>query len=1076
MEMDSTAVKSITAEDTFVRLVNDILCITKNHPCDKRLLYLNLQSLNQLNYVYMVVEDETIVTSLLGKLSSSIHPRDDPLVREFFRFLENLVKCNFIMADCTYFTCKQWITKGFRHTQSKSLELFLAFQSLLQITSFDTILQDLDYMLQDNSFIIKNVYPRNKNATSTYFLALGCLKIVLQKNEKSKSKIKSEYLEKMCNIVFNSLNEIQYKKTDDVNFNKIVLTSIKMLQFLLNEKNEFDRTDMIGKILGVVQAYLFYGITGYSYVKSQIVQPSILDIPEVPYKIETKGYFGKKGFRKCKRSTTKLEDRETGFIDVNIMPSSESETSDTETKSAAMLKPQVRYEIIQLLWMIVDTTSHRDFFNYWPQLVVSNSIINKRTLAKYILLETREKNRQVALFVFYNILIGGRIFLLHAETVEQLSFITIFGMLGSVVEELHNTLSLLLSSEKSNTVLIQTLKCTAVLAKATPYTKLKTGLVTKLVRHCQAFLFHKDVCVKVAALAVFEALTLSNFISSEVMTILSKPVKNRVKSIVDAPKENEAEEHFFELEKTDENRLENDANSECEQKDSDFVDMFDDGFEEIVDEIDINNVDLTVNEENVAPQVKISALVEYCLFNLSLAANEQIKVQSLKLLGNLAFNVSSLIIPFLDRIVPKLIKISSTETECIVATHACRVVENISRYLYKSKPDLAPKFWTIAFDDILSLLQHYNPSIREIACDCLGNLTKEILECRNKTIKVISGLLGATKDESSNVKAESIRALGALVDTPNLEEDTNFLMDVIEITCAAYDDRCQPVRFKAIWTLAAVFDCLIRREKNPEVEPIPLKIALPQAYIVSLKACKDGDKVSSNAVRIIGSILYLCKNKEVISDTASGLEALLDCIKNSTDSKVRWNACRALGNALNGEPNEVLPPLWEEQVFPILCDLLYNTRNFKIRINAAVALTSSKSFGKYLVNIWKSVMLGFENSKHVPHYTEYVHQDGLVVQFCLLLCHLACFIDVNDLESLWFEIENHYDDALQYMQNFHDNVLPEKAVVLMKAKTYLTGLKQQCTKSSDQHIVVKLLGFFEKNERFVAVDASSTPN
>ena len=107
--------------------------------------------------------------------------------------------------------------------------------------------------------------------------------------------------------------------------------------------------------------------------------------------------------------------------------------------------------------------------------------------------------------------------------------------------------------------------------------------------------------------------------------------------------------------------------------------------------------------------------------------NEQIRVQSLKLLGSLAFNTSSLILSHLETIVKGLVSLTHEE-EPQVAIHACRVLEIISRSLTNTKSiDASTKFWRLSFDPIISLLQHSQTSIRETACDCLGNIRSEML-------------------------------------------------------------------------------------------------------------------------------------------------------------------------------------------------------------------------------------------------------------------------------------------------------------------------------------------------------------
>lgn len=65
---------------------------------------------------------------------------------------------------------------------------------------------------------------------------------------------------------------------------------------------------------------------------------------------------------------------------------------------------------------------------------------------------------------------------------------------------------------------------------------------------------------------------------------------------------------------------------------------------------------------------------------------------------------------------------------------------------------------------------------------------------------------------------------------------------------------------------------------------------------------------------------------------------------------------------------------------PALSTLICESPNFKVRTNAAWALSSCSYYGKYTVKLWKSIVLAFENAQHVPSYVEYPHQDALIQQ------------------------------------------------------------------------------------------------
>lgn len=64
-------------------------------------------------------------------------------------------------------------------------------------------------------------------------------------------------------------------------------------------------------------------------------------------------------------------------------------------------------------------------------------------------------------------------------------------------------------------------------------------------------------------------------------------------------------------------------------------------------------------------------------------------------------------------------------------------------------------------------------------------------------------------------------------------------------------------------------------------------------------------------------------------------------------------------------------------------ELVQNHKNFKVRINAALALSSPKtrkSYGNFYHLTWTSLMKALENSQNMDDLKEYKHRDNLVEQ------------------------------------------------------------------------------------------------
>ena len=104
-------------------------------------------------------------------------------------------------------------------------------------------------------------------------------------------------------------------------------------------------------------------------------------------------------------------------------------------------------------------------------------------------------------------------------------------------------------------------------------------------------------------------------------------------------------------------------------------------------------------------------------------------------MGTLVFNASSLIFSRIEAIVKTLIEVTK-EQESQVAFHACRVLEIIAGRLSETKSDEVSKFWNIAFNHIIWLVQNSQTNLKEVACDCLGNIGAEMLAQLSVSIEI----------------------------------------------------------------------------------------------------------------------------------------------------------------------------------------------------------------------------------------------------------------------------------------------------------------------------------------------------
>lgn len=280
---------------------------------------------------------------------------------------------------------------------------------------------------------------------------------------------------------------------------QIIHLCLHILHCIILEKLIPNSSDIVGEVLGVVQAFLFHGIKGYTVIKPQLLRPAAMNLPErihvVPKCKNLKNHKAKPKKTSAKKTASDIENS-TLPEHIGISKySSDSDTSDTEFNNSVHIDSKVRLGAVRLLQTLIEISQSREIFGYWPQIVATGSRNNARVLTRSILVEPISKVKQNVLSTLTELLIGARPFLIHAEDTDHTSFITFFGTVCLMVKELHFTLSLILLAEKNVTVLTHTLKCTAALVQATPYERLKPGLATKLLRNCRPHIFHKGICI-----------------------------------------------------------------------------------------------------------------------------------------------------------------------------------------------------------------------------------------------------------------------------------------------------------------------------------------------------------------------------------------------------------------------------------------------------------------------------------------------------------------------------------------------------------------------------------------------------
>ncbi|KAK0158878.1 hypothetical protein PV328_009820 [Microctonus aethiopoides] len=1003
-----------------------------------------LTKLNDLKY-FCSIRDNDVAMLLVNRLCMIIQASDSALIKNYCHFIINLTQSGTNMSGRTYSTCKKWILQGLEFATPESRKpILLALKNIIEIGPLDVICQDMMSLLEDKGFLRTLVTQRNSELTEINLLAINCIEAFILNVEQNNITITPKLKMIIKELIYSTaLSSLEKDNCNQLYYYNITCSCLRILRYLVLNKLLNEDPNSIGEICGLIQSSMFYGISGYSNLKPKLLRPALLNIPErIGPPLHSRNIQSTTKLR-MKKATNKSTLNNSYEATVMNKFSSDSETSDTEIISPDRASSRVRIEAIYLLHTIIHEIPCRDMFGYWSQIIVDTSGVHTRALVTLINNEPVSKLRQLELGTLAEAIHGARTFLAYAEESDHSTFLTFFGAVSIMIRELHNALSLLLRTEKNVAVIIHALKCVTALIHATPYARLKPQLAVKLIPYCKIYISHTDPTIRVAALSVFEALSSIDKCTPEILSILNEKCK---KTFI------RNEVLTFTMQSVTINNHDPDV--------------------EEVDVADVNKC-LYKNEEcksadyEKSCDIDICFLLQICLNNISnKMVQVPVRLQSLKLLGALINDdMQHLVFNHIELTTQHLIE-ASQEAEPQVALHSCRVIEKISSRCpadLSLKELVLIKLWNMIYEPIISLTQSPHTNLREVACDCLGTIKNEIFSqlSSNKSIVIITKLLGAVKDEESAVRAASLRALGMLVTLPIIEENTEFIINLIDIVCLALEDDNLGVRIKAAWALANLSDCLIKHTNNNDMEPLPLESYLKNLYRVSVKAARDNNKVKCNVLRGVGNIIHLCKDVETLIDVSEGLQALISCATTGNDMKVRWNACRSLGFIMSYAPESILPPDWRDKIFPALCDLICHSPNFKVRTNAAWALAACNFYGKYVPFLWKSIVMALDNSQHVPNFVEYPHREALVQQLCLALGHVAARTNLSDLQILWPEIKDHVQDVAIHIKHFQERVLPEKTDEFMAAKLQMKTYVEIASTSNERKIAEILSDLFE---------------
>lgn len=676
------------------------------------------------------------------------------------------------------------------------------------------------------------------------------------------------------------------------------------------------------------------------------------------------------------------------------------------------------------------------------------------------MLDSSARSRFRALNVLLRLLTNSKLYLAQAEITGKITPFTPFSvLLGLTLKELHSGLCLALT-DVSVPVLTEVLKCLGALVQCTPYHHMPTGLVTKVIRNVKPFISHKgktmmlvktsinlpisDISVQGPALMVLGCILASEPTVPETVTAFLTQQSNETTK---KPAETSS--------KTD---------------------------------LDFDVVDFSSDEESVPHLPENSDtpwLLERCLSNINgnTTILPQMKFESLKLLCAMSRNYfTTLMAPNLH-LITKSLECMLNDILNDVKLHAGRCVDFIGNAIckyFENNVNLNPAiesncllFWqTLLNDSLIGLLKNEELSVlRAIGCDCLGSIGRNIFEQlpRDRQIFCVTLLFSCAREEANNVKGAAVRALAISVLYPSLREDIGFVIDLCDVIYNALNDDNSMVRIKASWSLANLTDALVVNHQNGEDLEELTDDWLFKLLKSSLNGAMDNDKMKMNCVRALGNLMQLINesklnNEDFKAVCEEGMTVFLKHCTTGSNMKVRWNSCYALGNVMkNATIYRIVKGKTFEALFNALIELVVSFRNFKVRINAALALASptrKEYYGSFYVPLWGTLFKALENSQQIDDFMEYNHRDHLVDQICLTLAHFASLIGKDELLELNEKLLLFMDLVKSSMGKVMDRLLPEKASIILKAASHLQSLSDESLSQEEKVALDNLLHLF----------------
>uniref|UniRef100_A0A1B0CTX9 HEAT repeat-containing protein 6 n=1 Tax=Lutzomyia longipalpis TaxID=7200 RepID=A0A1B0CTX9_LUTLO len=643
-----------------------------------------------------------------------------------------------------------------------------------------------------------------KNSEEEIFLStLTCVDTILSgyAEVEAVTKIPNEYITNIGEIILRNIYRWELVTLGEVNYATFIYRSLNILK-ILTILQEMWIVENLGEILGAARAFTMTGYVDGDWMKPRRVAPSQQILVEPQNQTTSKGgkvIRAKKGKKLSKSSqksgkknkNPKNEDHsqfikpysyestiENAFGDSSeeqaAFQTSESELSDSGggkmSHDLRQKKYRVRLAAIQLIGALAKAVDRKTMFGYWHCLFAPNDAEPASvTLDGCILHDPSHRCRIAALQTISYLLHDAKKFLYQAESVdrESASFTPFSVALGKMVVQLYQVLLQALNTESLTPLIVQILKCFNILIPATPFHRLKSGIITKLVEKIRKLIHHWDATVKLHAFRVMGYIISITDITPEIMTCIGvERLTVRTENIHRKYLEDVGNEEDYE----ESVEVEADAEEVTEQKGS-VNELGEKRMAWILE--DLLSCISAGKERQRAPQV-LEIHTECLTLLAAMSAHIGIMLGHLKpiaqaIRAGLESDASAIVV-------------NSAKALDFIAHSITQYFLNASTVKATGELEDALMLWTVTLPAVTEHLQGTVTNVKVICCDALSNIGGHVYEKlpRDKQFLILSLLHGNTSNNETIVRASACRALSVLAQFPSLRDDLVFLENTAE--------------------------------------------------------------------------------------------------------------------------------------------------------------------------------------------------------------------------------------------------------------------------------------------------------